>query len=109
MEHRTSIQRQPKVSYTKPILLGAGIALLVISAFVFGVDAPAPEWGKYWRIRPLVVTPLAGAVGGALFSLLQHQRNRGLNQLLATIIGLVVYMVSLWLGIVLGLDGTLWD
>ena len=109
MENRASTQKQQKVSYAKPIILGAGIALLVISAFVFGVDAPAPEWGKYWRIRPLVVTPLAGAVGGALYELLQKQRKRGLNQLLATSLGLVVYLVSLWLGIVLGLDGTLWD
>lgn len=47
----------------KRMLLGALIGFLVISFFVFGVDNPNLSWPTNWRIRPLIVTPLAGAFG----------------------------------------------
>ncbi|MBC3542315.1 potassium transporter KefB [Rufibacter sp. H-1] len=92
-----------------PILLGAGIAFLVISTFVFGADSPNPEWGKYWMIRPLILTPLAGALGGAFYAFLSYQTSRGFNRTVAILLSLVVYLISLWLGVVLGLAGTMWD
>ncbi len=57
MTQRNELQTQPNqpVSLVKPILVGAGIALLVISFFVFGVDEANPAWGKFWMIRPLIV------------------------------------------------------
>ncbi|MEO5650838.1 MAG: hypothetical protein ABIR03_13070 [Ginsengibacter sp.] len=58
--HLTTRTNQP-ASLAKPILIGAGIALIVISFFVFGVDEPHLEWGKFWMVRPLIITPLAGA------------------------------------------------
>ena len=91
------------------MLVGAGIALLVISFFVFGVDQPHPEWGKLWRIKPLIITPLAGALGGAFYAFMEYQSSRGLNRAVAIILSLLVYLVALWLGIVLGLNGTMWD
>ena len=93
----------------KPILIGAGIALLVISFFVFGVDHPRPEWGKFWQIRPLIVTPLAGAMGGAFYALMDYQSSRGFNRTLAILLSIIVYAVGLWLGTVLGLAGTMWN
>ena len=33
----------------------------------------------------------------------------GLNKVLVIVLSLFVYVVGLWLGAVLGLDGTLWD
>lgn len=98
-----------KVSFAKPMLVGAGIAFLVISFFVFGVDQPHPEWGKFWMIRPLIITPLAGAVGGLFYALLAYQSSRGFNRTVAILLSLVIYLIGLWLGIVLGLDGTMWD
>jgi len=111
MTPQNRLQNQPvhPVSFVKPILVGAGIALLVISFFVFGVDEPHPEWGKFWIVRPLIVTPLAGAMGGAFYAFLDHQSSRGFNRTLAILLSIVVYLIGLWLGIVLGLDGTLWD
>jgi hypothetical protein len=50
-------------SFLLPMGVGAGIALLVISFFVVGVEAPSSAWGTNWRIRPLLLTPLAGAAG----------------------------------------------
>lgn len=105
----TTENSQQAVSLAKPMLIGAGIGLLLISLFVFGVDNPNPEWPKLWRIKPLIVTPIAGAMGGAFFSFMDHQASRGFNRTLAIIIGLFGFLVALWLGTVLGLDGTMWN
>jgi hypothetical protein len=91
------------------MLIGAGIALLVISFFVFGVDQANSEWGKFWMIRPLIITPLAGAMGGAFYFFMDYQSSRGFNKILAILLCIVVYLIGLWLGVVLGLDGTMWD
>ena len=104
----TSQPIQP-VALAKPVLIGAGIGLLVISFFVFGVDHPNPEWGKLWMIRPLIVTPIAGAMGGAFYYLMDYLCYRGLNRTLAVILSLIVFVIGLWLGTVLGLAGTMWN
>ncbi|NDK56595.1 potassium transporter KefB [Pontibacter fetidus] len=101
------VQQQP--SFMVPVITGAVFALLVISFFVFGADNPPAEWGKYWQIRPLIITPLAGAIGGTCYAFLNYQSNRGFNRTLAVILGLVIYFVGLWLGTVLGLAGTMWN
>ncbi|GAA4310449.1 potassium transporter KefB [Nibribacter koreensis] len=97
------------VPLLKPMLIGAGIALAVISFFVFGVDNPNPEWGQYWRIRPLIITPMAGAMGGAFYAFMDYQASRGFNRTLAILLSLVVFVIGLWLGVVLGLAGTMWN
>lgn len=92
------------------MLLGAGFAFLAISFFVFGVDNTPPEWGRFWMIRPLIITPLAGATGGAVYHFLDRLRAKGnINGNLALILSLIIYVVGLWMGIVLGLAGTMWD
>lgn len=60
-----------QLSPAKPILIGAVIALIFISMFLFSVDHPKPEWGKLWMLKPLIIVPLAGAIGG-LFLLLHE-------------------------------------
>lgn len=102
-------QQTQSVSLVKAMLIGAGIALFAISFFVFGVDNANPEWGKFWMIRPLIVTPLAGAMGGAFYYFMDYQSSRGFNRTLAIILSIVVFIIGLWLGIVLGLAGTMWD
>jgi hypothetical protein len=90
-------------------LIGAAIGLVLISFFVFGVDHPGPEWGEYWRIRPLIVTPLAGAAGGLFYWFMDYQSSkRGMNRTIAVVLSLIVFVVGLWMGIVLGLAGTMW-
>jgi len=97
-------------SLIKKVLLGAAIALIIISLFVFGVDHPKPEWGKFWIIRPLIITPLAGAFGGFLLFLpeLIKFKNQW-KKIGITVLSIFAFVVTLWLGIVLGLDGTLWN
>lgn len=109
MTQQNQNQSLTLASLVKPMLVGAGIALLVISFFVFGVDQPHPEWGKYWMIRPLIVTPLAGAMGGAFYALMDYQSSRGFNRTGAILLSIVVYFIGLWLGTVLGLAGTMWN
>ncbi|MDX5480808.1 MAG: potassium transporter KefB [Hymenobacteraceae bacterium] len=111
MTQQDDSQNRPihSISLVKPMLVGAGIALLVISFFVFGVDKPHPEWGKYWMVRPLIITPLAGAMGGAFYAFMEYQSSRGFNRTLAILLSIVVYLIGLWLGTVLGLAGTMWD
>src|SRR4051812_37151790 len=97
-------------SLTKRMLIGAAIGLAVISFFVFGVDQPNPAWGQYWRIKPLIVTPLVGAVCGlSNYVIMSYYSLVGLNRIVAMIISGIVFIFGLWIGIVLGLNGTMWD
>ena len=94
----------------KRMVTGAAIGLVFISVYLAGVDNTDPEWPKYWMARPLIVVLIAGAIGGAFYDfmhLLRHQG--GLKKLLGLILGLVGFIVILWLGSVYGLDGSLWD
>ena len=94
----------------KRMLIGAIPALILISLFVFTADNPNPEWGRFWMIRPLIIVPLAGAGGGLFYHLMDRFSSRGsMPKALAIVLSLVVYIIGLWLGIVLGLDGTYWD
>ena len=109
---QNNLKTQPNqpVSLAKPILIGAGIGLILISFFVFGVDEPNPEWGKLWMIRPLIIVPLAGAMGGLCNYFIVHFHDQvGVNKTIAMIISVIVFIIGLWLGIVLGLDGTMWN
>ncbi|HEX9980362.1 MAG TPA: potassium transporter KefB [Flavobacterium sp.] len=107
-EHSTTESNQP-LAIAKPVLIGAVIGLIAISFFVFGIDNPNPEWGNLWIIRPLIITPLAGATGGAFYYFMDRQSSKGLNKTVAVILSLVVFIIGLWMGIVLGLAGTMWD
>jgi hypothetical protein len=98
------------ISFARPVLTGAGFALVLISLFLYGAGAPNPEWGKLWMIQPLIIVPLAGATGGAFYYFMNVLSSRGaLNKTVAIVLSLFVYIVGLWLGTVLGLNGTYWN
>ncbi|QDK77426.1 potassium transporter KefB [Spirosoma sp. KCTC 42546] len=97
------------VSVGKRMVVGAGIGLVLISIFLLGVREPNPAWGTLWMIRPLLIVPLAGAVGGLCNYVILHFHNQiGVNKSIAVIVSVLVGSIGLWLGIVLGLAGTLW-
>ena len=97
-------------SLVKRMLIGAGIGLLLISLFLLSAREPNPEWGKLWMIRPLIIVPLAGAMGGLCNYFLLHFHNLpGVNKTIAMVLSVIVFIIGLWLGIVLGLDGTMWN
>ncbi len=92
------------------MLIGAVIGLILITLFLFGDETPDPAWGKYYFIRPMIIVPLAGATGGAFYYLMERMRSQlGWNHTLTIFLSLLVFIVGLWLGSVLGLDGTYWN
>lgn len=96
-------------SLLKHIAVGAVIALIAILLFITGAETQ-PEWPEFWRLKPLLITPLAGAFGGFLFYLANHLLQKaGLHKVAAVLLCMVGFFIVLWLGIVLGLNGTLWN
>jgi hypothetical protein len=111
MTHTNDSTSQPQQSsLSKRMLVGAGIGLVVISFFVLPVHHPDPAWGELWMIKPLIITPLAGAFGGLTNHIILFFHSQfGIHKAVAMIAGILVFIVALWLGIVLGLNGTLWN
>lgn len=100
----------------RPVLLrdsmlwGALIALVLISFFLFSAGKGNPAWSKYWMVKPIIIVPFGGAVGGACFAWINGFRNAlGWNRTICLILSLVIYLIGLWLSFVLGLNGTYWN
>ena len=92
------------------MLIGAGLGLIAISIFVIGAGKRETEWGNYWRVKPLLLTPFIGAIVGMCYDI--TERLRKLNGWLGYLfVGLSVigYALGMWVGLVLGLAGTMWD
>ena len=105
----TTQQINPK-SPIKKMLPGALIGLVIISLFLFSVEEPNPIWGKQWMIKPLIIVPLSGALGSLFFYSMKLLRSQNKwKNVLTILLSLIVFVIILWLGIVLGLDGTLWN
>ena len=112
MSEQNSIKTGPIHSaiLSRRMIYGGAIALVLIIIFLVGVDDPNPEWPKLWMVKPLIIVPLAGAMGGVFYYFMDHLRYvGGWKRPLGILLGLVGYLVALWLGTVLGLNGTLWD
>ena len=90
--------------------IGAMIGLTLVLLFFISADPPDPAWGTYWRVRPLIVVPLATGFGGIIFYLLSklNYKNR-LMKILVFIFRILIFTVSLWLGFVAGFNGTYWN
>lgn len=94
----------------KRMFYGAGIALILISAFLFSAGEPNPAWPTFWMVRPLIIVPIAGAAGGAFFYIMDYLRYQGgWKKPAAIVLSILGYVFVLWVGTVLGLDGTWWD
>ena len=109
MTQQNELSNHP-VSLTKRIVVGAVIALTLIIIFLLSAGQSNPAWPKLWMIRPLIIVPLAGSVGGAVYHYMDRLRYQGgWKKILATFLSLAIYIIGLWIGTVLGLDGTMWD
>lgn len=97
-------------SLAKRMLIGGTIALILIVIFLLDVGEPDPRWPKLWYIRPLIVVPFTGSLGGLFYHYMDYLRyHGGWRKVLAFILSLIVYVMVIWAGSVLGLDGTLWN
>lgn len=89
---------------------GAIIGLGLIIFFLATADKADPAWGRYWMIRPLLVVPIAAGGGSAFSYFLEPLRKKGgWKMVLALLLSVLVFVIALWLGIVVGLDGTYWN
>lgn len=95
----------------KNIFVGYGIGLIAISFFVLSAHNPTPAaWGSLWMIKPLILTPLAGASGGAYYYFTRHFFYQdGWKKPMGVVLGVLGFTIAIWMGIVLGLNGTMWD
>lgn len=111
MKEKSNIEQpQKRFSPAKSVVIGAVIGLILISLFVFEVDKPKAEWGNFWKVRPLIIEPIAGAIGGLFFYFMNYMGSKGaVNKTMAFVLGIVVFFMMLWLGIVAGLHNTMWN
>lgn len=109
-ENNSAMQPIHLASLAKRMLLGAVIALVVISVFLLGAGDANPAWPKLWMLRPLIIVPIAGAMGGAFYYFMDRMSYQGgWRKIVAIIFSVVGYLFALWVGTILGLDGTWWD
>ena len=91
-------------------LTGGVLFLILMLLFLSSVNQPKPEWGFYWKVRPLLVTPTVGALSGVgVYYLLQWQRRFNWNRWVIGLVVLAGCLAGFFFGFVLGLDGTLWN
>ncbi len=103
-----------KISFTpllgKRMLAGAVIGLVAISFFVISAGKGDPSWGEYWRVKPLLLTPALGAIVGLCFDVTQPLRNiKGWVGWLFVVLSFAGFAAGLFISLVLGLNGTMWD
>ncbi|MDX1956406.1 MAG: hypothetical protein SFU20_12825 [Chitinophagaceae bacterium] len=97
-------------SLIKRMIPGAVIGLILIGLLLFTADDADPAWGKYWMLRPLIVVPIAAAFGSGFSYFLEPIRKKGgWYMVLAIVLSLIVFLIALWMGTVVGLDGTYWN
>lgn len=110
MNKQNDAQQAHRASLLKLALLGAAIGFLLIGIFLMGVQNPKPEWPRLWMLKPLIIVPIAGAMGGVFFYLLDYLRfYGGWNKIFIYAVSFLMFVFCLWLGTVLGLNGTLWN
>lgn len=94
----------------KRAIIGWAIGFVFTALFIFSADKADASWSKLWFIKPFLLTPIATAMGGAFYYYVEQLFFfNGWKKPLAIIIGLVGFVVSLWLGMVLGFNGTYWN
>ena len=97
-------------SLNKRMVQGAIIGLVLISAFLISAGKGRPEWGNWWMIRPLIIVPFEGAVGGAIYYYMDQVRSKGgWNRVVADLISIIIFLIGMWMGSILGLSGTYWN
>jgi hypothetical protein len=104
-------------SFGKRALQGASIAavlVIVFLSFIFpigGVLNGKNFWQSLWQFFPLVTVTVGGALGGMFYYLIvKAWYPGGWKKIVATVLGILVYVLLLWLSLVAGFSATgLWD
>lgn len=94
----------------KRMLLGGIIGLVPISFFVISAGKGNPAWGEYWRIKPSLLSPILGALVGLCYDVTQPLRDmKGWAGRVFLVLSFVGYGVGIFISLVLGMNGTMWD
>lgn len=105
-----NIKQVRPAAIAKTMVIGLIFGLAIISLFVFTVSSPKEEWGNNWRMQPLILTPMIVAFGSLAFlanRIFKPQTKTAKTLLL--IASIIAFIFSIWIGIVIGLNGTLWN
>ncbi len=98
------------LSLTTRMIIGTLVGLVVISYFLIASGGGDPAWGRFWMIRPVIVCGFAGAMAGLCnYYILRYRGIINMSRPVAIALSILVSLVGMWMGIVLGLDGTLWN
>ncbi|GCC50100.1 potassium transporter KefB [Chryseotalea sanaruensis] len=96
-----------RMPLSKRMLIGAEIALVLITLFLLTVKEPEPAWGKYWMIRPLLAMTMAGAIGGFCnYVIINFRSQMGFTKSAAILLSVIVSILGLFVGFAFGLYGT---
>lgn len=94
----------------KRMLLIGSIGLAIVSVFVIGAGKGDQAWGSNWQIKPLLLTPILGAIIGLLYDITEPLRKlKGIIGITFTILSVIAVLIGLFISLVLGLNGTMWD
>jgi hypothetical protein len=108
MTHSNNPVSQPsQASLIKPMILGTVVGL--VAFFFFSRGEAKPEWGPLWKVRPLIVLLLSGAFWGVCFNYLVRQKYFPLSKIATVVLGVLGLLLGIWMGVVVGFDGTMWD
>ena len=97
-------------SLLRHLISGWAIGISITTLIILSADEHKPEWGNWWMLKPLLITPLAAAAGMLAFYLKRFfRRNSNITRIGVFLTSLLLFLLGLWMGIVLGFDGTLWN
>ena len=113
------MEASTKVNYSKPLQAfsyvtcmrnGAIPAIFLVSLFLISADKSFPEWGAYWQIKPILIVPIAGILGGSIIAFFDRVAlQMGWSRGLFIAFSVIAYIICLWRGFVLGFNGTYWN
>ncbi len=104
-----SLINQPRM-YPRFLLLGAGINLIINVLFITDLDTTNSAWSPFWMVKPLTLGPLITGLGAMLaFYVVKFLINQNISKYISYFSFVAIFIISIWLGIVLGFNGTLWD
>jgi predicted outer membrane lipoprotein len=107
---KKAIERIGLKALTIRMFVGATLGFVIIASLLSTVRHPNPAWGRFWYVRPLILVPLASAFGSLFFYALGYVKSKNIFIKIGVFIAcLFAFIVALWMGIILGLDGTLWN
>jgi hypothetical protein len=91
-------------------LAGLLIGLGLITFFLLTAGEADPQWPENWRVKPLLFTPMVGVFAGLFcYGFRAVLLRIGKAKTLITILAILVSLPIIWIGLILGLDGTYWN